>query len=64
MLPSVVLAYDAAWRFVHGSAQAIDGAGDSARVKVFDSDDRLLGVGSLLAGELRPEKVLPLERSE
>jgi len=64
LLPSVVLASDAAWRFVHGSAQAIDGAGDSARVKVFDADDRLLGVGSLLAGELRPEKVLPLERSE
>ncbi|HEX5039239.1 MAG TPA: tRNA pseudouridine(55) synthase TruB [Candidatus Limnocylindria bacterium] len=60
-LPVVALSSEAAWRFVHGSKQALDGAQDSARVKVFDADERLLGVGSVTGGELRPEKVLPLE---
>ena len=63
-LPSVALSPEAAWGFVHGSAQAMDGADDAARVKVFDAEERLLGVGSLVRGELRPEKVLPLEHAE
>jgi len=60
-MPAVALSTDAAWRFVHGSAQPIDGAIDTARVKVFDAAERLIGVGSLVGGELRPEKVLPIE---
>jgi tRNA pseudouridine55 synthase len=63
-LPSVTLSSEAAWGFVHGSAQTLEGARDVARVKVFDSAERLLGVGSLVGGELRPEKVLPLEPAE
>ena len=60
-LPSVALSADAAWRFVHGSAQPIGETPDTARVKVFDAAERLIGVGSLVGGELRPEKVLPFE---
>ena len=60
-LPSVELSTEAAWRFVHGSTQIVAGAEESARVKVFDAGERLLGVGSVTGGELRPEKVLPLE---
>ena len=63
-LPSVALASEAAWRFVHGSAQVVAGAPDSARVKVFDAGERLLGVGSVTGGELRPEKVLPVEPAQ
>jgi tRNA pseudouridine55 synthase len=56
-LPSVSLGSDAAWRFVHGSAQSHDN-GTPGRVKVLDEAGRLLGVGSLAGGELRPEKVI------
>jgi tRNA pseudouridine55 synthase len=63
-LPSVSLSSDAAWRFIHGSAQAIDMSNDATRVKVFDAGERLLGIGSLVAGELRPQKVLPTEPVE
>jgi tRNA pseudouridine55 synthase len=63
-LPSLALASEAAWRFVHGSAQPVEMADKAARVKVFDPDQRLLGVGSLVGGELRPEKVLPIEPPE
>jgi tRNA pseudouridine55 synthase len=57
-MPGLSLQPDAAWRFMHGSAQALDG-GSRGRVKVFDAGGRLIGIGSLTEGELRPEKVLP-----
>ena len=57
-LPELSLGTDAAWRFVHGSAQAV-ADGSPGRVKVVDEAGRLIGVGSLAGGELRPEKVLP-----
>ena len=59
-LPGLSLGSDAAWRFVHGSSQAVDD-GSPGKVKVFDEGGRLIGVGSLAGGELRPEKVLPLD---
>lgn len=61
-LPRVHLDPDAAWRFAHGSELALPDAVPSPRVAVFDGDD-LLGVGSLVGGTLRPEKVLPLEHA-
>jgi hypothetical protein len=52
------LGSDAEWRFVHGAVQTFaDGA--TGRVKVLDHQGRLLGVGTLADGELRPDKVLP-----
>jgi tRNA pseudouridine55 synthase len=57
-MPGMSLGPDAAWRFAHGSAQAIDD-GSPGRVKVFDDAGQLIGVGSLTGGELRPEKVVP-----
>ncbi len=57
-LPELSLGADAAWRFVHGSAQAVSD-GSPGKVKVVDEAGRLIGVGSLAGGELRPEKVLP-----
>ncbi len=59
-LPAVSLGGDAAWRFAHGSAQAF-ADGSPGRVKVLDEAGKLLGVGSLAAGELRPEKVIPTD---
>jgi tRNA pseudouridine55 synthase len=59
-LPAVSLGSDAAWRFAHGSAQSHDD-GSAGRVKVLDEAGRLLGVGSLAGGELRPEKVIPTD---
>jgi len=59
-LPAVSLGADAAWRFAHGSAQSLDD-GSPGRVKVLDEAGRLLGVGSLAGGELRPEKVIPTD---
>ena len=60
-LPRVVLGEAAAWRFLHGSAQPLEGddAGE-ARVAVFEGD-RLLGIGAVDAGVLSPEKVVPTE---
>lgn len=57
-LPSLRLDPDAAWRFVHGSSQAVETAA-SGRTKVFDPADRLLGIGLVAGSVLRPEKVLP-----
>jgi tRNA pseudouridine55 synthase len=59
-LPELSLGTDAAWRFVHGSSQAVDN-GSPGKVKVVDATGRLLGVGSMDGGELRPEKVVPPE---
>lgn len=60
-LPRVVLATDAAWRFVHGSAVSVPPSDSASRVKVVDAADRLLGIGSVAHGLLRPQKVLPPE---
>jgi tRNA pseudouridine55 synthase len=59
-LPRVVLDSDAAWRFVHGSEQPV--ATDSVgRVAVFGvGGGELLGIGQVAAGQLRPDKVLPV----
>ena len=59
-LPGLSLGTDAAWRFAHGSAQAVTD-GSPGKVKVFDAAGRLIGIGSLDGGELRPQKVLPLD---
>jgi tRNA pseudouridine55 synthase len=59
-LPDLRLGTDAAWRFAHGSAQAVED-GSAGKVKVFDEAGRLIGVGSVAGGELRPEKVVPPE---
>lgn len=60
--PTVQLADAPAWRFVHGAEQTVaDGRGTAGTVKVLDASGRLLGIGSMTAGMLRPEKVLPVE---
>jgi tRNA pseudouridine55 synthase len=57
-LPAVELAADAAWRFVHGSSLPIGSSTPDGRVKVFEAGERLIGIGSVAGGELRPEKVV------
>ncbi len=59
-LPSITLEEDAAWRFVHGTQQPMASLDADGRVKVFAATG-LLGVGSLVGGWLRPEKVLTTE---
>ena len=59
-LPSITLEEDAAWRFVHGTQQPMARSDADGRVKVFAASG-LLGVGSLVGGWLRPEKVLTVE---
>jgi tRNA pseudouridine55 synthase len=56
-LPSLVLDADQARRFCHGSTVAVTSATRAGRHAVFQ-DGELLGVGSLAAGSLQPEKVL------
>jgi tRNA pseudouridine55 synthase len=58
-LPPLVLDQHAAWRFAHGSAQDAPAATDEGRVKVLESEGRLLGIGLVTGGQLRPDKVLP-----
>jgi tRNA pseudouridine55 synthase len=58
-LPAAVLSAQAAWRFVHGSAQEAPAGTDDGRVKVVGADARLLGIGLVAGGQLRPDKVLP-----
>jgi tRNA pseudouridine55 synthase len=58
-LPAIRLGSDDAWRFRHGLRLATHET-VGGRVAVFDGD-RLIGVGSLDGGSLRPEKVLPEE---
>ena len=56
-LPTVVLEPEAATRFVNGVVLQVEG--DDGRHAVYDGS-RLIGVGSLSAGMLQPEKVLPV----
>lgn len=56
-LPAVVLGAEAAARFANGGIQPVAAEGEG-RHAVYDGS-RLIGVGSLSAGLLRPEKVLP-----
>ncbi|HEY8179443.1 MAG TPA: tRNA pseudouridine(55) synthase TruB [Candidatus Limnocylindria bacterium] len=62
-LPRVHLTDADAQRFRNGSrivlAEATDAGGSDGRRVVLDSTDQLLGVGSVVAGQLQPEKVLP-----
>jgi tRNA pseudouridine55 synthase len=61
-LPRLHLTDADAQRFRNGSrivlADATDASGTDGRRVVLDSADRLLGVGSVMAGQLQPEKVL------
>jgi tRNA pseudouridine55 synthase len=61
-LPRLHLTDADAARFRNGSRIALTGATDAGgtdgRRVVLDSADQLLGVGSVMAGQLRPEKVL------
>ena len=59
-LPRIDLDVDEAWRFVHGSEQPAR-EGPTGRVAVFGAGGDLLGVGSIEAAVLRPDKVLPQE---
>jgi tRNA pseudouridine55 synthase len=56
-LPSLMLDADQARRFRHGSMVAVTSDTRAGRHAVFQ-DGELLGVGSLAAGSLQPEKVL------
>jgi tRNA pseudouridine55 synthase len=62
-LPRVHLTEADAARFRNGLRIALAGATDAGgadgRRVVLDGADQLLGVGSLMAGQLRPEKVIP-----
>ncbi len=60
-LPGVDLAPEAAWRFVHGSAQAVPAGTPNGKVKVFDDAGELLGIGLADGGHLQPAKVLSRE---
>jgi tRNA pseudouridine55 synthase len=60
-LPAVHLDDEPAWRFAHGAEQAVPTATEDGPVKVLDAADRLLGIGSVAAGILRPQKVMPSE---
>jgi hypothetical protein len=58
-LPRVTLDPDAAAAFRHGSARPIvHGGVDEGRVAVFEEAE-LIGIGSVAAGVLQPQKVLP-----
>lgn len=60
-MPHVALQPDAARAFANGSASLVgDGSGADGRHAVFVGDE-LLGIGSLTAGMLQPEKVLRRE---
>ena len=62
-MPRVTLEADAAWRFVHGSEQALPDEA-TGRIAVFGESGRLLGVGQVEGTVLRPDKVLPAEPAE
>lgn len=53
--PQVRLDTDGSWAFLHGSERPVNGP--PGRVVVYDAD-RLLGIGAVDGGRLRPEKVL------
>ena len=55
-LPRITLEPEAAQRFLHGSAQPLNGVADG-RAVVFRDED-LLGIGRVAAGILQPEKVV------
>ena len=59
-LPHVELEEDAARAFRNGSARPFGGEAGDARVAVF-ADGLLLGVGSVTAGVLQPDKVVPMD---
>jgi tRNA pseudouridine55 synthase len=61
-LPRLTLELEAARAFANGSARRVGAESAEGRRAVF-VEDELLGIGSLRAGVLQPEKVLPRERS-
>lgn len=60
-LPAVVLGDADAGRFCHGSSVALPAATPADGRRMVLHGDRLLGVGSLRGGVLRPEKVIAAE---
>jgi tRNA pseudouridine55 synthase len=60
-LPRLDLERTAARAFANGSAGRVEDDGEEGRRAVF-VEDELLGIGSVRAGVLQPEKVLPRER--
>lgn len=56
-LPRVELGPQDATRFMHGSPVSLRSASGGGRIVAFDGQ-RLLGVGTLVAGQLKPDKVL------
>jgi len=60
-LPRLTLELEAARAFGHGSALPIGHESSDGRHAVF-ADDELLGIGSVTAGVLQPEKVLAREQ--
>jgi tRNA pseudouridine55 synthase len=56
-LPVLDLGDEAAWRFTHGNEQVVAGAVPVGRVAVL-AGDRLLGVGLIDGGVLRPDRVI------
>jgi tRNA pseudouridine55 synthase len=56
-LPRLALAPDAATRFIHGSSLRLPDPVDAGRHAVFDGE-RLVGIGTVNAGILQPNKVL------
>ena len=60
-LPRLQLTAADADRFRHGSRVTIaaaEGQGEAGRRAIFDEGNELVGIGSVLGGELQPEKVL------
>lgn len=56
-LPHLALAPDEVRRFLHGAAQPLAGGIGEGRHMIYDGG-RMLGIGTLQAGVLRPDKVL------
>jgi tRNA pseudouridine55 synthase len=59
-LPRIELDPSSATRFVHGSTVVVGDAAASGRMLAF-AGERLLGVGTIVAGQLKPDKVLASE---
>jgi tRNA pseudouridine55 synthase len=57
-LPHLRLSDQDADRFRHGSRISVSEAPGGSRLAVFDAGDELLGIGSLVGGQLQPEKVI------
>jgi tRNA pseudouridine55 synthase len=59
-LPRIELDLSSATRFVHGSTVEVRDTAASGKMVAF-AGERLLGVGTMVAGHLKPDKVLASE---